>query len=306
MDFSFYIIFFLLAIIGFSFGFIYICLAKIEKLHQQQDITDKEKNYRFQISNLKYEIYKLELEKKINQDQLSIQSQQQAAIEQKNKIESEKLINLLGLQSNEINQLRSLLNQQSFRSYDCNQNNLVQERNSLQAKLDFQIGKSVQMEEQLLEKDRLVNCQNDHIQKLEIILASNEQVLSQLSFENKKLLERLNNKDGQEESIKVKVLESEHLEKERDNECTICYSQMKTIDVSFLGCGHKYCFECILKWSKHCNICPECKERFNIINRGNNVEGVPNNVYVGWKDQDHEPYDDEEDLEDVKLYLGSY
>lgn len=32
-----------------------------------------------------------------------------------------------------------------------------------------------------------------------------------------------------------------------------------------LRCGHKFCYSCIVYWSKHCNTCPLCKSPFNII-----------------------------------------
>jgi len=32
-------------------------------------------------------------------------------------------------------------------------------------------------------------------------------------------------------------------------------------------CDHKYCLSCIQKWSKITNLCPQCKRRFNHIDR---------------------------------------
>jgi len=34
-----------------------------------------------------------------------------------------------------------------------------------------------------------------------------------------------------------------------------------------LSCGHKFCYSCIVNWSKVCNTCPLCKLAFTKIAR---------------------------------------
>jgi hypothetical protein len=50
--------------------------------------------------------------------------------------------------------------------------------------------------------------------------------------------------------------------------CCICLDLSSKKDLSMInGCKHKFCFECIEKWSDRENTCPLCKERFGKIER---------------------------------------
>jgi len=48
--------------------------------------------------------------------------------------------------------------------------------------------------------------------------------------------------------------------------CDICY---KTIQIQGVieSCNHKFCFDCIKRWSRIENTCPMCKKRFNSLKR---------------------------------------
>ncbi|EGC30721.1 hypothetical protein DICPUDRAFT_83364 [Dictyostelium purpureum] len=255
MDFVFILI---LAAISFLIGFIYYSLIKLEQLKKQQkDKKELEKDQLLMISNLKHQIMKFRDD-----------------------------------QSDEIYLLRSLINQQkqSLQSHGVNQGKLVKEKDSLNIKLEHQIRNSNKIQEQILEKNKI-------IQFLEKKIETEQQVLIQLSIEHNEALEKLNLKEGELEKNNINNGEQdpfdrepldmdqkseissigefseisnfkddyEHLDIEENKECTICYSKMKTMNVSYIGCDHKFCFDCILTWSQYCNTCPECKDRFITI-----------------------------------------
>ncbi|EGC29192.1 hypothetical protein DICPUDRAFT_159265 [Dictyostelium purpureum] len=327
MDFVFILI---LVAISFLIGFIYDSLIKLEQLKKQQkEKKELEKDQLLMISNLNHQIKKCELENKIHHNQLSIESKKQEIVDQNNKSEHDKLIKVRDDQTDEIYQLRSLINhqKQSLQSYGVNQGKLVKEKDSLNIKLDDQIRNSNKLQEQILEKNKI-------IQFLEKKIETEQQVLIQLSIEHNEALEKLNLKEGELETNNMNYREqdpfdrepldmdqkseissigefseisdfkddNEHLDIEENNECTICYSKMKTMNVSYIGCDHKFCFDCILTWSQCCNTCPECKNRFNTITRETKVEGLINVADVCWKDQYHESYKEEEIIEDMVLY----
>jgi len=51
---------------------------------------------------------------------------------------------------------------------------------------------------------------------------------------------------------------------ETDNEtCMIC--QEKAVNASINSCAHKYCFACIVEWSKQKNTCPCCRKVFTEV-----------------------------------------
>eukprot|EP00547_Thalassionema_nitzschioides_P004175 CAMPEP_0194215878 /NCGR_PEP_ID=MMETSP0156-20130528/17972_1 /TAXON_ID=33649 /ORGANISM="Thalassionema nitzschioides, Strain L26-B" /LENGTH=415 /DNA_ID=CAMNT_0038944511 /DNA_START=113 /DNA_END=1360 /DNA_ORIENTATION=- len=55
---------------------------------------------------------------------------------------------------------------------------------------------------------------------------------------------------------------------ESSSTCCICMSHPDVTEVATIdGCDHKFCFNCIEKWSDRENTCPLCKNRFNRINR---------------------------------------
>ncbi|EER05099.1 hypothetical protein Pmar_PMAR026533, partial [Perkinsus marinus ATCC 50983] len=39
------------------------------------------------------------------------------------------------------------------------------------------------------------------------------------------------------------------------------------------SCPHRFCFDCIFKWSKATNLCPLCKGRFGCIRKHKVVRG---------------------------------
>lgn len=43
-----------------------------------------------------------------------------------------------------------------------------------------------------------------------------------------------------------------------DNTCSICYD--KSVDISLITCGHKFCHKCIGKWMDKNNTCPICRK----------------------------------------------
>lgn len=49
--------------------------------------------------------------------------------------------------------------------------------------------------------------------------------------------------------------------------CTICMEENISIRASIPCCDHTFCFDCIMKWSKHENTCPLCKKRFRQIDK---------------------------------------
>ena len=65
-------------------------------------------------------------------------------------------------------------------------------------------------------------------------------------------------------------------------ECAICYEVIGTSNSCVTPCGHKFCFNCIVKSTKHNNTCPCC--------RGPLGEPTPDE-----QDTDEEEYDEEEE-----------
>ncbi|EGC39397.1 hypothetical protein DICPUDRAFT_75071 [Dictyostelium purpureum] len=182
MDFSDLVIFFFIAAISFLIGFIYDCSIRLIELKQQQQAKkDLEKDQLLKISNLKHQI-KLEIEKKIQHNNLLIESKKQELKDQKNKNELEKLIKVHDDQSFEIRQLFSLINQQkqSFQAHDIKQENQIKNSNQLQ--------------EQILKKDKIIEL-------LEKKIEAERQVLNQLSIEHIEALEKLNSEEGQSETL---------------------------------------------------------------------------------------------------------
>lgn len=47
--------------------------------------------------------------------------------------------------------------------------------------------------------------------------------------------------------------------------CCICYTYDSIQITGLLDCGHTFCYDCILSWSKVCNTCPLCKEPFTRV-----------------------------------------
>eukprot|EP00546_Thalassionema_frauenfeldii_P018087 CAMPEP_0178901150 /NCGR_PEP_ID=MMETSP0786-20121207/3858_1 /TAXON_ID=186022 /ORGANISM="Thalassionema frauenfeldii, Strain CCMP 1798" /LENGTH=397 /DNA_ID=CAMNT_0020572211 /DNA_START=691 /DNA_END=1884 /DNA_ORIENTATION=+ len=61
---------------------------------------------------------------------------------------------------------------------------------------------------------------------------------------------------------------------ESSQNCCICMSVPDAGELAAIdGCEHKFCFNCIEKWSDRENTCPLCKNRFNRINRVNRGKG---------------------------------
>jgi Ring finger domain len=59
--------------------------------------------------------------------------------------------------------------------------------------------------------------------------------------------------------------------------CCICYSYDTILIHGVLDCKHKFCYDCIVNWSKHCNACPLCKDPFTRIIKqqfGENIDYV--------------------------------
>lgn len=58
---------------------------------------------------------------------------------------------------------------------------------------------------------------------------------------------------------------------ENENNCVICLDKID--DIAHINCcQHKYCYECIKKWSEETNKCPQCKKKFTSIKRYNYKE----------------------------------
>ena len=48
--------------------------------------------------------------------------------------------------------------------------------------------------------------------------------------------------------------------------CAICFEEKEIKDFTVLNaCNHVYCSECITEWAKKENTCPQCKERFTLL-----------------------------------------
>ena len=58
-----------------------------------------------------------------------------------------------------------------------------------------------------------------------------------------------------------------------DGNCIICLCEPEPENLAKInGCDHRFCFECIEKWSERENTCPLCKVRFTKIDRVNKVK----------------------------------
>ncbi|EGC39736.1 hypothetical protein DICPUDRAFT_74721 [Dictyostelium purpureum] len=186
LNFSF---FFFLVVISLLVGFLYKCLAQIEDLKKQQHQEgqkDLDNDYSLTILKLNNELKRLEIEKRVHNNHLSTTSKKQEVIDQKNKSEFEKLTNVKNIQLLEIKQYQSLANQQGqqLQDFDTKQSKLVEEKDTLSAKLERQFSKSNQLNEQLLEKD-------ETIQMLEKKLQSEQLAIFQLVSEHNQTLDRL-------------------------------------------------------------------------------------------------------------------
>ncbi|EGC40264.1 hypothetical protein DICPUDRAFT_74203 [Dictyostelium purpureum] len=177
-------------IICLLLGFLYKCLNQIEDLkkqNQQQANKELENNYPLTIFRLNNELSGLEVEKRVHHDHLSALAKKQEVLDQKNKSELEKLSNLKNVQSLEIKQYQTLANQQRqiLQGNDIEQYKLVEERDSIKAKLENQFRKSNVLEETLSKKDEI-------IQMLEKKLLSEQLAVVQLSCEHKQAMDKLN------------------------------------------------------------------------------------------------------------------
>lgn len=56
-------------------------------------------------------------------------------------------------------------------------------------------------------------------------------------------------------------------EKSEKPSCSICLEAEFDSESKLDGCGHHYCFECIMLWSRNTNTCPQCKSEFTTISR---------------------------------------
>jgi hypothetical protein len=50
------------------------------------------------------------------------------------------------------------------------------------------------------------------------------------------------------------------------DKCAICLEEVNNIGI-INSCDHKYCYDCIKRWSKETNKCPQCKKKFTKITR---------------------------------------
>lgn len=61
---------------------------------------------------------------------------------------------------------------------------------------------------------------------------------------------------------------SSQMEDDKDEEdiCCICLDSIK-VRGKLDSCDHRYCFDCIKRWSKETNQCPQCKKRFHQLEK---------------------------------------
>jgi len=64
----------------------------------------------------------------------------------------------------------------------------------------------------------------------------------------------------------IKSKEKQSNNKEYICKCAICLCDIKIPGI-LDGCNHKFCFECIYKWSNVNNTCPLCREEINVIKK---------------------------------------
>eukprot|EP01067_Filipodium_phascolosomae_P008454 Filipodium_phascolosomae@DN7189_c0_g1_i1.p1 len=50
-------------------------------------------------------------------------------------------------------------------------------------------------------------------------------------------------------------------------DCAICLAEGAIQDLGVVGCGHSFCFECIMEWAARAPSCPLCKVAFTKIRR---------------------------------------
>lgn len=76
-------------------------------------------------------------------------------------------------------------------------------------------------------------------------------------------------------------------------ECSICLTALKDLsekEVGRLGCGHAFCFGCILESSKFSNRCPYCRTAFSSIRHGKRLTAVADaRLNEGFDDPMDEP-----------------
>lgn len=72
---------------------------------------------------------------------------------------------------------------------------------------------------------------------------------------------------------------SSQIEDDKDEEdiCCICLDSIK-VRGKLDSCDHRYCFDCIKRWSKETNQCPQCKKRFHQLEKitGDNKDNTTN------------------------------
>ncbi|EGC35004.1 hypothetical protein DICPUDRAFT_152708 [Dictyostelium purpureum] len=69
----------------------------------------------------------------------------------------------------------------------------------------------------------------------------------------------------QREQLQREQLERDNLESDRsesDDKCTICLNIININEMATIDCHHKFCYECIVKWSERINTCPNCRNEF--------------------------------------------
>ena len=71
--------------------------------------------------------------------------------------------------------------------------------------------------------------------------------------------------------------------------CNVCFDKIQTYGL--INCGHIYCFNCILSWSKKTNTCPLCKSTFNVIKK---IDGT-NTDFINVDDRQLESEEEEFD-----------
>jgi len=54
------------------------------------------------------------------------------------------------------------------------------------------------------------------------------------------------------------------------------------VTTGLLGCGHKFCYGCIINWSKVCNACPLCKLPFTKIIQQKYGENIDYAIIKGY------------------------
>ena len=80
--------------------------------------------------------------------------------------------------------------------------------------------------------------------------------------------------DDSENSIDNNAKLGDGTEEEEADTCCICLDTI-TVRGKLDSCDHRYCFDCIKRWAKETNQCPQCKKRFTTLEK--TVEGSDNN-----------------------------